>query len=116
MTKKKLIAALANTSGLTQTQASQFLEALTKTAYREAKSGEFNVPGIGKLVKRKRAAKVTTTPRGGAEAISSAQDSLYFQFDAEAKDAILGQAWRGSSEKRKTKKKGGSTLTGPRRK
>ncbi|HTG14595.1 MAG TPA: HU family DNA-binding protein [Blastocatellia bacterium] len=51
MTKTQLTKELAKATGTDTKTVQQFIETLSAIAYREAdKSGEFNVPGLGKFV------------------------------------------------------------------
>jgi DNA-binding protein HU-beta len=57
MTKTELLSALAEATQADKRTAGVFLETLSALAYKEIKkSGEFVVPGFGKLVKQKRKA------------------------------------------------------------
>ena len=54
------------------------------------KSGEFVIPGIGKLVKQKRAARKGHNPKTGASIKIPAKTVVKFRVSKTAKDAILG--------------------------
>ena len=59
MTKTALVKAMAEKMELTNKQTSAFLELLAETAVKETKkNGEFTIPGIGKLVKAERKARL----------------------------------------------------------
>ena len=45
---------MAEKSGFSKKQVKEFITDLIDLAYREAKKGEFALPGLGKLVKQKR--------------------------------------------------------------
>jgi DNA-binding protein HU-beta len=59
-------------------------------AYREAKKGEFVVPGLGKLVKQKRKARMGRNPATGETIKIAAKTVLKFRIAKAAKDAVLG--------------------------
>ena len=59
ITKTQLVRLLAEKSELSNKQTASFLELLADTAIKETKkSGEFTIPGIGKLVKAERKARL----------------------------------------------------------
>ncbi|MGN6506017.1 MAG: HU family DNA-binding protein [Tepidisphaeraceae bacterium] len=91
MTKSEIAAALAEKVGVTKKQVSQFFEAQSELAYKQAKNG-FVLPGIGKLVLTK------TKPRDmlqrfGANAGQTikipSKTKIKFRVAKAAKDAIL---------------------------
>ena len=63
MTQTQIIAEMATKSGIPKKQVKDFLTDFTELAYREAKKGEFAIPGLGKLVKQKRKARLGRNPR-----------------------------------------------------
>jgi DNA-binding protein HU-beta len=71
--------------------AAEFLESLVAIAYREAKkNGEFTLPGIGKLVKQKRKARIGTNPKTGEKIKIAAKTVVKMRVAKAAKDAVLG--------------------------
>ena len=51
MTKSQVLSSLAESTGLSKKDVTTLMEKLTELAYKEVKgSGEFVVPGIGKLI------------------------------------------------------------------
>ena len=67
-----------------------FLETLANLAYAEVKgSGEFTIPGIGKLVKKNRAARMGRNPATGEEIHIKAKTVVKFRVAKAAKDAVL---------------------------
>jgi DNA-binding protein HU-beta len=59
MTKTQIMATLAEKSGLSKKDATGLVDAMVELAYKEVKSnGEFTIPGIGKLVKVNRKARM----------------------------------------------------------
>src|SRR5258708_30100305 len=63
MTKTALVRHMAEKLEITNKQAAAGLELLADTAVKETKkNGEFTIPGIGKLVKAKRKARLARSP------------------------------------------------------
>lgn len=90
MTKSQLMAELAAKSGLTKKDVVSFMDLLMKTAYAQVKkNGEFVLPGLGKLVKVKRAARVGRNPATGAEIKIPAKTVVKFRVAKAAKEALL---------------------------
>lgn len=89
MTKTQLVALLAEQIGLTKKQASQALEVLADTAYKEAKKAGFTLPGIGKLVVVKRKARKGRNPATGEEIKIPAKTVVKFRVAKACKDAIV---------------------------
>ena len=91
MTKTCLLQAVAAATETNKKTASLFLDAIVAIAYKEAKkTGEFVLPGIGKLVKQKRAARKGHNPKTGATINIPAKSVVKFRVSKTAKDAILG--------------------------
>jgi DNA-binding protein HU-beta len=66
MTKSALLSLLADKTGLSKKDVGGFLDVLAETAYKEVKkSGMFVLPGFGKMVKVKRAARMGRNPATG---------------------------------------------------
>jgi DNA-binding protein HU-beta len=66
------------------------LELLVTTAYNEAKkNGEFTIPGLGKLQKKDRAARMGRNPATGEQISIPAKTVIKFRIAKAAKDAIL---------------------------
>ena len=90
MSKSQLLAFLAEKSGHTKKDVQMMLDLLAETAYKEAKSsGEFTVPGLGKLVKKQRKARMGRNPATGQEIQIPAKTVVKFRVAKAAKDAIL---------------------------
>ena len=90
MTKSQLLEALANKSELSKKQVKNLLDVLVELAYKEVKSnGEFSMPGMGKLVKKHRAARQGRNPATGATINIPAKTVVKFRVSKAAKDAIL---------------------------
>jgi DNA-binding protein HU-beta len=90
MTQSQLITELSAKNGLSKAQVKGFMLSLTDLAYREAKKGEFVVPGLGKLVKQKRKARTGRNPATGEAIKIPAKTVLKFRIAKAAKDAVLG--------------------------
>jgi len=91
MTKTELLSALAEATQTDKRTAGVFLETLSALAYKEIKkSGEFVVPGFGKLVKQKRKARIGINPKTQQKIKIPAKTVLKFRVAKAAKDAVLG--------------------------
>jgi DNA-binding protein HU-beta len=91
MTKTEIVAHLAEKTGLTRKQVSEFFDEQAKLAYQEAPNG-FTLPGLGKLVLAERAARMGRNPKTGEPIQIPAKRALKFRFAKEAKDAITPKA------------------------
>lgn len=90
MTKSQVLQALAEKLGKTRKEASDMMEAIVSLAYNETKkSGEFTMPGLGKLVKKQRAARLGRNPATGQQIQIPAKTVVKFRVSKQAKDAIL---------------------------
>ena len=90
MTQTQILAEMSTKTGISKKEVKDFMMALTDLAYREAKKGEFALPGLGKLVKQKRKARLGRNPATGAEIKIPAKTVLKFRVAKAAKDSILG--------------------------
>ena len=89
MTKTQLIRHMAEKLEITNKQAAAGLEVLADTAVKETKkSGEFTIPGIGKLVKAERKARMGRNPQTGEAIKIKAKTVVKFRVAKVAKDAI----------------------------
>lgn len=90
MTKSETLQALAEKLGKTRKEVSEMLDAVVELAYAETKkSGEFTIPGLGKLVKKQRAARMGRNPATGEQIQIKAKTVVKFRLAKAAKDAIL---------------------------
>jgi len=89
LTKSQTAAHMAEKSGISKKQATQFMEELAMLAYKQAKNS-FTIPGIGKLVLVNRKARVGRNPATGEEIQIPAKKVVKFRVAKAAKDAILG--------------------------
>jgi DNA-binding protein HU-beta len=90
MNKSQLLQHLAETTGKTRKEVSEFMDLIVSTAYSEAKkNGEFTIPGLGKLQKKDRAARMGRNPATGEQISIPAKTVIKFRIAKAAKDAIL---------------------------
>jgi DNA-binding protein HU-beta len=89
MTKTQLIRAMAEKLELTSKQTGTFFTTLAETAVKETKkNGEFTIPGLGKLVKAERKARMGRNPQTGEAIKIKAKTVVKFRIAKVAKDAI----------------------------
>ena len=90
MTKTQIMAALSEKTGLGKKEVVDFMEKFVDLAYSEVKSnGEFVIPGIGKLVKMDRKARMGRNPATGETIKIPAKTVVKFRVAKATKDAIL---------------------------
>ena len=90
MTKSGLISYLAEKSGMSKKDVASFWEMFVDTAYKQAKTvGEITLPGLGKLMKKNRAARTGRNPATGATIQIPAKTVVKFRVAKAAKDSIL---------------------------
>lgn len=90
MTKSELLQSLADKLGKTRKEVSEMLQTLVDMAYAETKkSGEFTIPGLGKLQKKHRAAREGRNPATGETIQIPAKTVIKFRVAKQAKDSIL---------------------------
>jgi len=90
MTKSQILAKLAEEANLSKKDVAVLLEKIVELAYKEVKgSGEFTVPGIGKLVKVHRKARQGRNPATGATIQIPAKTVVKFRVAKAAKEAVL---------------------------
>jgi len=90
MTKVQLTGVLAERSGLSKKDVAAFMDTLTELAYAEVKkSGEFALPGFGKMVKVRRAERMGVNPATGEKIKIAAKTVVKFRLAKAAKDAVL---------------------------
>ena len=90
MTKSQVLAALAESTSMSKKDVASFLDKIVELAYKEVKSsGEFTIPGVGKLVKVNRKARMGRNPATGEEIKIPAKTVVKFRVSKVAKEAIL---------------------------
>jgi len=89
MTKTALVRQLAEKLELTNKQSAAFLDLLAETAIKETKkSGVFVIPGLGRLVKAERKARMGRNPQTGEAIKIKAKTVVKFRVAKSAKDSI----------------------------
>lgn len=89
LTKTAIVSSLAESTGLNKKESAQYLETLANLAIRETKrSGQFTIPGLGKLVKQQRKARMGRNPQTGEAIKIPAKTVVKFRVAKAAKDAI----------------------------
>jgi DNA-binding protein HU-beta len=90
MTKSQLISLVAEKNGLTKATIGTILGTINDIAIAETKkNGQFVFPGIGKLVKSHRKARMGRNPQTGAAIKIPAKTVVKFRVAKSAKDAIV---------------------------
>jgi DNA-binding protein HU-beta len=90
MTKSETLQYLAEKTGKSKKEVGEMLEEIVALAYSETKkSGEFTLPGLGKLQKKKREARMGRNPATGESISIPAKTVVKFRLAKAAKDAIL---------------------------
>ena len=90
MTKSQLISLIAEKNGLTKAAAGKVLDTIAAAAINETKkNGQFVIPGIGKLVKSHRKARMGRNPQTGASIKIPAKTVVKFRVAKACKDAVV---------------------------
>lgn len=90
MTKSRIIAHLAEKTGQTKKVAAELLEELASVAIKETRnSGQFVIPGIGKLVKANRKARMGRNPQTGEALKIPARTVVKFRVSKACKESIV---------------------------
>jgi DNA-binding protein HU-beta len=89
LTKSQIITGVSEAAGITKVQAKDALAGLSALAYKHAEDG-FTIPGVGKLVKVNRKARMGRNPATGESINIPAKTVLKFRIAKAAKDAIVG--------------------------
>jgi len=89
MTKAQIMAALADKTGLKKSEVVNVMDAVAAMAYSEVKkSGEFVLPGFGKMVKVNRKERMGRNPATGEEIKIPAKTVVKFRLSKAAKEAV----------------------------
>jgi DNA-binding protein HU-beta len=89
LTKTALVRQLAEKLELTNKQSAAFLDLLAETAVKETKkNGVFVIPGLGRLVKAERKARIGRNPQTGEQIKIKAKTVVKFRVAKAAKDTI----------------------------
>jgi DNA-binding protein HU-beta len=90
MTQAQLIRKIAETHEISNKTAKAVLETLSETAISETKkNGMFVIPGIGKLVRQERKARMGRNPATGESIKIPAKKVVKFRIAKACKDAIV---------------------------
>ncbi len=90
LTKSQLMAALSEKWGVSKKQAGEMYDGMVGLIYGEIKrSGEVIFPGLGKMMKKHRAARMGRNPATGAQIQIPAKTVLKFSVGKAAKDELL---------------------------
>ena len=90
MTQTAIVRELAETTGVNNKVARQFIDSLAELAVRETKkNGVFILPGIGRLVRAERKARVGRNPATGEAIKIPAKKVVKFRVAKSVKDAIV---------------------------
>lgn len=88
-TKAQIVTQMAEDVGISKVQAKAALESLVAMAYKGAKTPDgFTIPGIGKLIKVQRKARMGRNPATGEAIKIRAKKVLKFRIAKAAKDAV----------------------------
>ena len=89
MTKTQLVRAMAEKVGINNKQSAAYLETLAETAIKETKKGGvFVLPGLGRLKKVQRKARMGRNPQTGEAIKIPAKTVVKFRVAKAAKDSI----------------------------
>jgi DNA-binding protein HU-beta len=89
-TKTQILAQMAVDAEITKKQAVAALESLVKMTYKGAKDKNgFTIPGLGKLIRQRRKARIGRNPATGAQIKIPAKTVLKFRIAKAAKDSVL---------------------------
>jgi len=89
MTKTALVRNMAEKLEINNKQAAAFLQHLADTAIKETKkNGVFVIPGLGRLVKAERKARMGRNPQTGEPIKIKAKTVVKFRVAKAAKDSI----------------------------
>jgi len=90
MTKSEMLNALAEKLGKTRKEVAEIMDVIVAMALEETKkSGEFTIPGLGKLVKKDRKERMGRKPATGETITIPAKTVLKFRVAKAAKEFIL---------------------------
>jgi DNA-binding protein HU-beta len=90
LNQTQVVAALAEATGKSKADVKSFLNTLGDLAAKQVKkNGAFQLPGFGKLVMAKRAARKGRNPMTGAEIKIPAKTTVKFRVAKAMKDSIV---------------------------
>lgn len=89
MTKTQLVRAMAEKTGITNKQSAAYLQTLADTAVSQTKKGGvFVLPGLGRLKKVQRKARMGRNPQTGEPIKIAAKTTAKFYLAKSVKDSI----------------------------
>ena len=89
MTQTEIVSHMADSLGLSKAQAKDFFNGLADLAMKEVKKNdEFTIPGIGKLVKAHRKARMGRNPATGETMKIAAKTTVKFRVGKAMKDSV----------------------------
>ena len=90
MKKGQLVSFLAEKAGLTKVAANKMLDLIAAKAIAETKkNGQFVLPGLGKLVRSRRRARMGTNPQTGRPIRIPARTVVKFRVAKSCRDAVV---------------------------
>nr|WP_041598321.1 HU family DNA-binding protein [Granulicella tundricola] len=90
MSKIQVIRYMAEKTELPVGQCAAFLAGLVELALMQTKkNGEFTIPGLGKLVKSQRAARIGRNPATGESIRIAAKTTVKLRISKAAKDVVV---------------------------
>jgi DNA-binding protein HU-beta len=90
MSKSKIVAHFAEKFDMPKKDAAEVVEEFTTLAIKQTKTvGEFTIPGIGKLVKQKRKARMGRNPQTGEAIRIPAKTVVKMRVSKSCKDSII---------------------------
>ena len=90
MTKGQLVSLIAEKAEITKAKADEILKLIDQTLVAEVKkNGQFVLPGVGKMVKSHRKARMGRNPQTGAAIKIPAKTVVKFRVAKACKDAIV---------------------------
>jgi DNA-binding protein HU-beta len=90
MTKSQFVSLIAEKASITKAAANEILDIVASTAVSETKkNGQFVLPGLGKLVKSQRKARMGRNPQTGAAIKIPAKTVVKFRVAKACKDAVV---------------------------
>lgn len=90
LTKSQLMAAMAEAWGVSKKDGGEMYDKMVDLVYKEIRrAGEVMMPGLGKMAKKHRAARMGRNPATGAQIHIPAKTVLKFSVNKAAKDALL---------------------------
>ena len=89
MTKTQIVRSIAERLEIPSKQVTTFFDAMLEMAVAQTRgSGEFTIPGLGKLVKAERKARIGRNPATGEEIKIPAKTTVKFRISKSVKDSI----------------------------